>query len=261
MAARRPERVYAISGDAFEPATHASPMHNRPEPKTPRRAHLSRTRARGAVLNAAALWLCLLVALWAFRPGALFAQSPGAAPVITAQPAELPQRVGEGIVRVAATGERLGYQWYRGEPGDTSAPVTGGTGALLILPPMDAGGRLWVRVTNAAGAVDSGGVDVSMPAPRPLALWGMGSNANGQLGGSFPASAATPQMIRKDVAKIAAGEFTTAYVRMDGSLWGYVGFGFSGWRSDTQLASDVVDVACGDRHMLFKARRHALDLG
>ena len=226
-------------------------MHTRLEPKTPRRAHLSRTGTRGAVLNATSLWLWLLAALWAVSSGELSAQDAGTAPIITAQPAELPHRTGEGIVRVAATGDGLSYQWYRGEPGDTSAPVTGGTGALLILPPMDAGGRLWVRVTNAAGAVESDGVDVAVSMERPLALWGTGGNFYGQTGG-VQQSMGVPQLIRSGVLKIATADDATLYLREDRSLWGMgSGFGSMGWSSIGRIATDVVDVAVGLKHLLF----------
>ncbi len=269
-------------------------MHNRPEPKTPRRAHLSRTRARGAVLNRAGLWLCLLVALWFLRSADLCAQGAPAAPVITAQPAELPQRVGEGIVRVSATGEGLGYQWYRGEPGDTSAPVTGGTGALLILPPMDAGGRLWVRVTNAAGETDSDTVGVSIPAPRPMSVWKAGSdesiprlfydrvlkvraggNASFRLleDGSLkeeglgwsPMQLSVYGDFTRDVADVAAGASHLLVLKRDGSLWTFGG-NSHGQRGGTGLietwptllATGVARIAAGDYHSLFVRRDGSL---
>lgn len=59
-----------------------------------------------------------------------------------------------GYVHVVASGERLSYSWYRGEPGDTSHPAWGIYRDSPILDTMDTG-RFWVRVSNAYGSVDS----------------------------------------------------------------------------------------------------------
>jgi hypothetical protein len=55
-----------------------------------------------------------------------------------------------------AVGEQpIGYQWYRGQSGDTSLPVAGATGTSYTTPPTTATTDYWVRATNSFGSVDS----------------------------------------------------------------------------------------------------------
>lgn len=59
-------------------------------------------------------------------------------------------------LNVGVQGETpIAYQWYRGQRGDTSAPVEGGTGSTLAIPAKDATELYWVRITNPSTSVDS----------------------------------------------------------------------------------------------------------
>lgn len=83
-----------------------------------------------------------------------------AAPRIVEQPQ--PQTVIAGhqaTLRVRASGTGpLGYQWYRGESGDISVPVSGATSSSLTLPGADTPASYWVRISNAGGSIDSASV-------------------------------------------------------------------------------------------------------
>ncbi|TCO54984.1 ExeM/NucH family extracellular endonuclease [Actinocrispum wychmicini] len=75
------------------------------------------------------------------------------APTITTQPQDSTiNSGGTATLTVAANGTApLSYQWYAG--GDTSNPV--GTGDTFTTPALTATATYWVRVSNAAGHVDS----------------------------------------------------------------------------------------------------------
>jgi uncharacterized cupredoxin-like copper-binding protein len=97
------------------------------------------------------------------------------APVIGTQPQ--PATVDEGqsaILTVAAGGTSLAYQWYEGASGDTSRPVAGGNGAVLIVAPPEST-SYWVRISNGCGTVDSDSAPVTVnPGCVPPAILGLG---------------------------------------------------------------------------------------
>jgi formylglycine-generating enzyme required for sulfatase activity len=78
------------------------------------------------------------------------------APVIVTQPADVTIPSGEAAtLTVVATGlAPLAFQWYRGESGDTSAPV-GTDSPSFTTPPFGATASYWVRVSNACGQASS----------------------------------------------------------------------------------------------------------
>lgn len=61
----------------------------------------------------------------------------------------------EATFTVTASGFGLRYQWYRGESGDTSQPITDATGNSYTSPELETAASYWVRVRNALGFVDS----------------------------------------------------------------------------------------------------------
>jgi hypothetical protein len=85
-------------------------------------------------------------------------------PIITSQPVD--QSVGSSqtaTLSVNATGTApLSYQWYVGTSGDSSNPVSNATGSTFDTPPLTQTTSYWVRVTNAAGAVDSSTATVTV---------------------------------------------------------------------------------------------------
>ena len=66
----------------------------------------------------------------------------------------------------------LAYQWYQGDPGDTSVPLGGDT-STFTTPPLLALTSFWVRITNACGRADSTAatVNVGPRVRRRLRAW------------------------------------------------------------------------------------------
>lgn len=68
----------------------------------------------------------------------------------------------------------LSYQWYQGQTGDTSWPVTGATERCFTTPPVAETSAYWVRVSNSTGTRDSRAAVVSPVPPASvelLSLW------------------------------------------------------------------------------------------
>jgi hypothetical protein len=93
------------------------------------------------------------------------------APVITQQPQNVAIGVGgaPSISVVATSVGIVSYQWYQGNSGDTSRPVSGATSATLAGNPIDTAGSFsfWVRVTNACGSRDSASATVTVTCSNP----------------------------------------------------------------------------------------------
>jgi hypothetical protein len=74
---------------------------------------------------------------------------------IMSQPASQTINVGQSAtLSVGVSGDSpFTYQWFRGNSGDLSQPVAGGTAASLTVGPMNTAGAFpyWVRVTNGCG--------------------------------------------------------------------------------------------------------------
>ncbi len=102
------------------------------------------------------------------------------APTIIAEPQARTISAGDNVaLTVAADGGSLGYQWFEGPTGNTSSPVPGASGSLLVTPPLQSDTSYWVRVTNPAGSVDSQGASVTISAPLSMRLLAMGSRFYG----------------------------------------------------------------------------------
>jgi hypothetical protein len=89
------------------------------------------------------------------------------APVIVAQPEDRYVSVGEFtsfFARPEPLNSYYGYQWYRGESGDTSDPIVGATRISYGLIATESPASFWVRITNACGSTDSATVRV-IPGP------------------------------------------------------------------------------------------------
>jgi hypothetical protein len=81
---------------------------------------------------------------------------------ITAQPQPVTIEAGQpATLTVGATGTSLSYQWYAGQTGDTSHPVSGGTGPSAVVTPRTKT-SYWVRVRNDCNSVDSGTAEVTV---------------------------------------------------------------------------------------------------
>jgi len=84
-------------------------------------------------------------------------------PVISRQPGNAPpiNPGWAGTTDVIANGANLTYQWYRGESGDTSSPISGATGSSVTVSTFSSL-RVWVRVTNLCGFVNSNAAWISV---------------------------------------------------------------------------------------------------
>ncbi|TAG33765.1 MAG: hypothetical protein EAZ36_00230 [Verrucomicrobia bacterium] len=181
-------------------------------------------------------------------------------PVISVFPSPLSVVAGSSAaLEVVATGNApLGYQWYRGETGDTSAPITGATGPLLVTPALNASTRFWVRVANAGVVADTPAVLVTVTPRIARTLRGFGSTAFGRLGNGYPGFAAAPVPVGADVSSVSAGDGHTLFVKTDDSLWGMgsnhrgrLGSGASLSTVPVPIATGVASVATGFSHTLF----------
>ncbi|MFD0894464.1 lamin tail domain-containing protein [Luteolibacter ambystomatis] len=78
-------------------------------------------------------------------------------PAITTQPVGTTVASGSTTtLTVAASGfPAPTFQWYIGNSGDTSQPISGATSATLVTPAINANTRFWARATNSAGSADS----------------------------------------------------------------------------------------------------------
>ena len=85
-------------------------------------------------------------------------------PAITLQPGGTTIATGGATtLTVAASGfPAPTFQWYIGESGDTSNPVSGATSATFVTPVLNATTKFWVRATNAGSSVDSNTVTVTV---------------------------------------------------------------------------------------------------
>jgi ELWxxDGT repeat protein len=62
------------------------------------------------------------------------------------------------------------YQWYRGNTGETSQPVSGATSSFFMVEPGEAG-RYWVRISNGCGTRDSNSALVNFVPPTATGFY------------------------------------------------------------------------------------------
>lgn len=73
---------------------------------------------------------------------------------------------GVTTLRVAATGNPAPtLQWYQGNKGDTSNPISGATSPTLLTPALTGSTNFWVRASNAGGDFDGDTITVDVVAP------------------------------------------------------------------------------------------------
>ncbi len=93
-------------------------------------------------------------------------EPPIVAPAITSHPA--PITISSGLttrLTAAASGTSPTYQWYIGNTGTISNPVSGATSANYTTPALTASTRYWVRASNAAGNANSTAALVTVTPP------------------------------------------------------------------------------------------------
>ena len=84
--------------------------------------------------------------------------------VVTAFSGETPALAPQGSL--SGTGP-FTFQWFQGEPGDTSQPIAGATAGTFAPAPIQGNSVYWRRASNALGTVDSGAVRVVLIVPYP----------------------------------------------------------------------------------------------
>lgn len=91
-------------------------------------------------------------------------------PVITTQPASVTINSGSSAtITVAASGTSPTFQWYIGNTGVTSNPVSGATGSSMTTPPLTSATTYWVRASNLAGTADS--IAATVTPASPFNFW------------------------------------------------------------------------------------------
>jgi formylglycine-generating enzyme len=176
--------------------------------------------------------------------------TPIAPPQITAQPTGVEILSGSTTtlsVKVNSTAPRT-YQWYRGNRGDTSNPV-GTNASTFIIPALTTDTRYWVRISNAAGSVDSAAALVKMAtAPVVTAQPASVTIASGQTATlSVAATGSTPLLYQwyqgaVGVTSIPVGSnsasFTTPALNETTSYWVEV----ENWMGTTSSSAAIVTV-------------------
>jgi hypothetical protein len=89
-------------------------------------------------------------------------------PAVTSQPQSTTILQGQSAtLTVAMSGTAPTYQWYRGNSGDTSNPVTGGTGTSVVVTPSSTT-NYWVRASNTCGQTNSQAATVTVNVPPSI---------------------------------------------------------------------------------------------
>jgi alpha-tubulin suppressor-like RCC1 family protein len=195
-------------------------------------------------------------------------------PVLASVSQAIPVRYGDhAALSVAASGEVLTYTWYEGKPGKASKPVATVQQPNFISRPLRASTSYWVRVSNAAGSVNSAAIPVTVLPREAATLTTFGRNQDGQLGDGTTTPSTVPLQVADRVVQVVTGPVNTYFLKDDGTLWG-MGRNNVGQLgrpptspstpelSPVQIASDVIDVVTGNIYILFiKSDRSLWGLG
>jgi alpha-tubulin suppressor-like RCC1 family protein len=185
---------------------------------------------------------------------------PVTKPLIASIPSNTTVSEGDhAALPVSASGGVLTYTWYEGTPGNTSQPVATIDQAMLLSRPLRASTSYWVRVSNAAGFVNSGAIPITVLPRVAGTLMTAGRNQYGQLGNNSTERSPVRVPVASGVVKTVGGVFNTYYLKDDGTLWG-MGYNHVGQLGTQdvntsivpiQIASDVIDVIAGNVYLLF----------
>ncbi len=85
---------------------------------------------------------------------------------ITTQPISVTINRGQtATFTVAAVGNAPSFQWFLGNPGDVTNPITGATSATFQTTPLTASTLFWVRVRSGASNLDSASATATVISP------------------------------------------------------------------------------------------------
>ena len=103
--------------------------------------------------------------------------------------------------------EPLAYQWYRGNTGDTSQPVSGTNSATFTTPVLTSDATFWVRVSTSYGAADSRAALVKIVTPPQLGAVSGPATVNREASAALTV-AATGDMLSYQWFEGASGDTT-----------------------------------------------------
>ena len=119
------------------------------------------------------LTVSLAGAVTSVKTGTITVQGNCTPPSITVQPVSPPPIASGQTTTLSVTTQGtapLSYQWYRGNSGDTSNPVTGATGSSLTTAPLSSTTSYWVRISNICGSVNSATATIAVSVLELMAL-------------------------------------------------------------------------------------------
>jgi alpha-tubulin suppressor-like RCC1 family protein len=194
--------------------------------------------------------------LWSMGANGVGQLGDGTYPYGTNQPVEI---VSNGVVAVAAGGgdslfiKSDGSLWGMGD--NDSGQLGDGTSGYNNDTNQP------VEIVSSNVVAIAAGYDHSLFLKSDGSLWGMGNNAEGELGNrTFDWTNLPVQIISNNVVAVAAGNYYSLFVKSDGSLWGMGEntFGQLGDGTNAEAtpleeitSSNVVAVAAGGDHSLF----------
>lgn len=109
------------------------------------------------------------------------------------------------------------YQWYEGESGSTTHPVSGAIQSTFTTPAITTPSKYWVRVSATCGYVNSQTALLGLVSG--LQAWG--DNAQYQLGDGTTADRSSPSPVPSlsGALSVAAGDYHSAVVDPTGHVW------------------------------------------
>jgi Ig-like domain CHU_C associated len=153
------------------------------------------------------------------------------APVFTTPPVTTTINSGAtATFTFVATGTSPTFQWYLGNSGDTSQPISNAVGSTFTTPALTATTNYWVRASSVAGASDSATVSAIVITPPALTTVPVSVTINSGQTTTFTVAASgtapafqwylgTSGDTSHPVASATAATFTTPALTTDTSYW------------------------------------------
>lgn len=176
---------------------------------------------------------------------------------------------GTALLTVTATGSTpLSYQWYEGQSGDSSAPISGATSSSYRTPSITSSKSYWVAVSNTCGTASSATINVTpaactapsitvQPQAQTIASGGSATFTVGA-SGSQPFTYEWYQGLTGDTSRLvgSGGTFTTPALTQTTQYWVRVrnscGFADSSAATATVPGTCAVPTLSGPSQISFK---------